>query len=164
MTPKSTTSTPANAPARHSLGVLEPLIGFRMRRIHAHLTRNFSASLGDEALKPGGFSALGLIASNPGLSQQMLSQALGQDKATVVALLDELEQRGWAVRLRGVTDRRRHDLHVTETGQAALTRMAAAAAVNERAVVSALSPEEFDTLLRLLDELYHGCFQAQAQD
>lgn len=161
MTDSTTKPTPTSAAASHSLGVLEPLIGFRMRRIHAHLTRNFSASLGDEALKPGGFSALGLIDSNPGLSQQMLSQALGQDKATVVALLDELEQRGWAVRRRGVTDRRRHDLHVTEAGQAALQRMADLAAVNERSVVSALSPQDYDTLLRLLNELYHGCFQAQ---
>jgi DNA-binding MarR family transcriptional regulator len=160
MTAKPTKAAPSAA-APHNMGVLEPLIGFRMRRIHAHLTRNFSASLGEAALKPGGFSALGLIASNPGLSQQMLSQALGQDKATVVALLDELEQRGWAVRRRGVKDRRRHDLHVTEAGEAALAHMAEAAALNERAIVSVLSSEDFDTLLRLLDELYHGCFQAQ---
>lgn len=130
-----------------------------MRRIHGHLTRNFSASLGDDALKPGGFSALGLIAANPGLSQQMLSQALGQDKATVVALLDELEQRGWAERRRAVTDRRRHDLHVTEAGHIALNRMAAMAAVNEQSVVASLSAEDVETLLRLLNQLYHGCFQ-----
>lgn len=159
MTANTTKSTPSSAPGLHNLGVLEPLLGFRMRRIHAHLTRNFSVRLGDEALKPGGFSALGLIASNPGLSQQMLSQALGQDKATVVALLDELEQCGWAERRRGVIDRRRHELHVTEAGQAALTRMASVAAMNERTVVSALSPEDFETLLRLLNTLYLGCFQ-----
>lgn len=160
MTAKPTKAAPSAA-APHNMGVLEPLIGFRMRRIHAHLTRNFSASLGEAALKPGGFSALGLIASNPGLSQQMLSQALGQDKATVVALIDELEQRGWAVRRRAVKDRRRHDLHVTEAGEAALAHLAEAAALNERGVVSVLSSEDFDTLLRLLDALYHGCFQAQ---
>lgn len=83
-----------------SVGVLASLLGFRMRRIHAHLTRTFSARLGDRALKPGGFSALALIVANPGLSQQMLSAELGQDKATVVQILDELEAHGWAERRR----------------------------------------------------------------
>ncbi len=146
-----------------SMGVLASLLGFRMRRVHAHLTRSFSQRLGDMALRPGGFSALGLIAANPGLSQQALSVELGQDKATVVALLDELESRGWAERRRAVTDRRRHHLLVTETGAAALTTMAETASSNERNVVSALSPEEAETLMRLLDKLYHACFSPEAQ-
>lgn len=141
-----------------SIGVLASLLGFRMRRIHSHLTRAFSARLGDEALKPGGFSALALISANPGLSQQMLSIELGQDKATVVALLDELERRGWAERRRAVSDRRRHHLHVTATGAATLARMAAEASANEREVVANLTPEEAETLMRLLDKVYHGCF------
>lgn len=141
-----------------SIGVLASLLGFRMRRIHAHLTRAFSARLGDNALKPGGFSALALISANPGLSQQMLSVELGQDKATVVALLDELETRGWAVRRREPADRRRHHLHVTPAGAEMLGRMAKEATANERLVVAALSPQEAETLMRLLDKVYHGCF------
>lgn len=143
-----------------SIGVLASLLGFRMRRIHSHLTRSFSARLGEEALKPGGFSALALIAANPGLSQQMLSAELGQDKATVVALLDELERRGWAERRRDGADRRRHHLHVTTAGRTILNRMAAEAAANERMVVAALTSEEAETLMRLLDKVYHGCFSA----
>lgn len=161
MTASTLNDTPAQFRTEADLGALGPLIGFRMRRIHTHMTRHFTARLGDQALKPGGFSALALIAANPGLSQQMLSEALGQDKATVVALLDELETRGWAERRRGVTDRRRHDLHVTGDGEVALKRMVAEATTNEQAVVSALPPEDFDTFLRLLDELYHGCFRAR---
>lgn len=145
------------------MGVLASLLGFRMRRVHAHLTRSFTERLGDKALRPGGFSALALIAANPGLSQQALSVELGQDKATVVALLDELEKRGWAERRRAVSDRRRHRLLVTEAGSAALTEMAEAAASNERRVISALSPEEAATLMRLLDKLYHACFSPEAQ-
>jgi len=146
-----------------SLGVLAPLLGFRMRRIHTHLTRAFSARLGDRALKPGGFSALALISANPGLSQQMLSDRLGQDKATVVALLDEMERRGWAERRRAVTDRRRHHLYVTTEGARILAWMAGEADVNETRVASVLSPEEFQTLLGLLDRIYHGCFSTTDQ-
>ncbi len=138
--------------------MLAPLLGFRMRRIHSHLTRAFSTRLGERALKPGGFSALGLIAANPGLSQKMLSDELGQDKATVVALLDELERRGWAERRRDAVDRRRHHLHVTPQGQAALDWMAGQAIENERDVVDALSVEEATQLLDLLDRVYRRAF------
>lgn len=140
------------------IGVLAPLLGFRMRRIHSHLTRAFSTRLGEHALRPGGFSALGLIAANPGLSQKMLSDELGQDKATVVALLDELERRGWAERCRDVADRRRHHLHVTAEGQAALDWMAAEAIENERDVVDALTPDEARLLLDMLDRVYRRAY------
>ncbi|CAN5280023.1 MarR family winged helix-turn-helix transcriptional regulator [soil metagenome] len=146
---------------RPSLGVLAPLLGFRMRRIHNHLTRSFSERLGDLALKPGGFSALGLMAANPGMSQKMLSAELGQDKATVVALLDEMEGRGWAERRRAVTDRRRHHLYITEAGEAALARMTREASSNESRVVAALTPDESATLLGLLDKIYHDCFPVE---
>lgn len=159
MTASTANPLPEQNRTEAHLGVLGDLIGFRMRRIHTHMTRHFTARLGDNALKPGGFSALALISANPGLSQQMLSEALGQDKATVVALLDELETRGWAERRRGSRDRRRHDLHITTDGEAALAQMAAEAAVNEQAVVNALSPDDFATLLRLLDELYQDSFR-----
>lgn len=141
-----------------SVGVLASLLGFRMRRIHAHLTRTFSARLGDRALKPGGFSALALIVANPGLSQQMLSAELGQDKATVVQILDELEAHGWAERRRETGDRRRHHLHATPAGVETLSRMASEAAANERIAVASLSPEEAETLMRLLDKVYQSCF------
>jgi DNA-binding MarR family transcriptional regulator len=153
--------TAAPSDAQPSLGVLAPLLGFRMRRIHNHLTRSFSDRLGEMALKPGGFSALGLMAANPGMSQNMLSAELGQDKATVVALLDEMEARGWAERRRAVTDRRRHHLYITEAGAAALARMASEAFSNESRVVAALTPEESTMLLGLLDKVYHGCFRTE---
>jgi DNA-binding MarR family transcriptional regulator len=144
-----------------SLGVLAPLLGFRMRRIHNHLTRSFSERLGEMALKPGGFSALGLMSANPGMSQKMLSAELGQDKATVVALLDEMEGRGWAERRRAVTDRRRHHLYITEAGAAALARMTSEASRNESRVMAALTPDELAMLLGLLDKVYHDCFPAE---
>lgn len=153
--------TPTASDERPSLGVLAPLLGFRMRRIHNHLTRSFTERLGDLALRPGGFSALGLMAANPGMSQKMLSAELGQDKATVVALLDEMEGRGWAERRRAVTDRRRHHLYITKAGTVALARMTREASSNESRVVAALTPEESATLLGLLDKIYHDCFPVE---
>lgn len=145
------------------IGVLAPLLGFRMRRIHNHLTRAFSSRLGERALKPGGFSALGLIAANPGLSQKMLADGLGQDKTTVVVLLDELERRGWAERRRDVADRRRHYLHVTAQGQAALDWMGAQAIENERDVVEVLTADEARLLLNMLDRIYRRAYPLEGE-
>jgi DNA-binding MarR family transcriptional regulator len=154
---------PARGATTASMGALASLLGFRMRRVHAHLTRSFTEQLGAKALRPGGFSALALISANPGLSQQALSNELGQDKATVVALLDELESRGWAERRRAVSDRRRHHLLVTEAGAEVLAEMVKIASTNERSVVQCLDAAEVETLMRLLDKVYHDCFSPDGQ-
>lgn len=149
-------------PGSVSLGAMGGLLGFRMRRVHFHMTRSFTEQLGDMAMRPGGFSALALIAANPGLSQRALATELGQDKATVVALLDELETRGWAERRRAPSDRRRHQLMITEVGETALAKMVKIASANERKVID-LDAEEAKTLMQLLDKVYHACFSAEAQ-
>lgn len=145
----------ADSPAL-ALGVLDPLIGFRMRRIHSRLSEGFVARLAGHDMRPGGFSAMALIAGNPGLSQRALSQEVGLDQASVVFLLHELETRGWAERRRDPADRRRHRLFLTAQGEAALQRMAAAAVENEKDVRAVLTPAEAAMLWALLDRLYRA--------
>lgn len=138
------------------LGILNEIIGFRIRRIQNHLSRSFSSLLGDEDLRPGVFSTLALIAANPGLSQKTLAREVGFDKASIVAILDNMEARGWTRRQRSTTDRRRHHLFVTPEGQLALDRMAALARRNEAEAHATLSAEEQKTLGALLDKLYRA--------
>lgn len=139
-----------------ALGVLDPLIGFRMRRIHNRLSEGFVARLAGHGMRPGGFSAMALISSNPGLSQRVLSQEVGLDQASVVFLLDELEARGWAERRRDPADRRRHQLFLTPAGEDELARMAGAAIDNEKEVRAILTPAEAAMLWALLDRLYRA--------
>ena len=42
------------------------------------------------------YSALAVIAEQSDPSQQAVAKALGSDRATVVTLVDELQQRGWS--------------------------------------------------------------------
>jgi DNA-binding MarR family transcriptional regulator len=141
-----------------SLGILDEVIGFRIRRIQNHLSRSFAVLLNQEELRPGVFSALALIAANPGLSQKTLSREVGFDKATIVAVLDNMEALGWSRRQRSTTDRRRHLLFVTPKGQEALDRMTVLAHRNEAEVNATLSPKERATLRVLLDKIYKSCF------
>jgi DNA-binding MarR family transcriptional regulator len=141
-----------------SLGVLENLIGFRIRRIQNHLSRSFNALLNREEIRPGVFSALALISANPGMSQKTLAREVGFDKATIVAILDNMERLGWTVRRRSTTDRRRHLLFVTPGGEVALGEMTTLARNNEAGVNASLTEAERQTLQALLDKLYKHCF------
>jgi DNA-binding MarR family transcriptional regulator len=114
-----------------SLGILENLIGFRIRRIQNHLSRSFNALLNRDEIRPGVFSALALISANPGMSQKTLAREVGFDKATIVAILDNMERLDWTMRQRSKTDRRRHLLFVTPVGEKALNEMTALARDNE---------------------------------
>lgn len=144
--------------AEVDLGVLKDVIGFRIRRIQNHLSRAFADRINRKDVRPGVFSALALIAANPGLSQTTLAREIGFDKATVVALLDSLERLGWAERRRSPDDRRRHSLYVTSVGVKALAGLREIAVANEARIDEALTPDERSTLFGLLDKLYVACF------
>ena len=163
MPPVSRKSDPViEAPAEVDLGVLKDVIGFRIRRIQNHLSRAFIDRLNREEIRPGEFSALALIAANPGMSQTTLAREIGFDKATVVALLDSLERLGWAERRRSPQDRRRHALYVTPLGETSLENLHEVAVVNEAKIHLALTKDERAQLFGLLDKLYVACFTGEA--
>jgi len=141
-----------------SLGVLEELVGFKLRRIQNHLSRRFYEGLDRRHVRPGGFSALALISANPGISQTQLAREMGFDKALIVGLLDSLETAGWAERRRSTEDRRRHELRTTPAGETALSDLLGMAVANEAPVREALTEGERKQLFGLLDKVYVACF------
>jgi len=155
-------ATQTSPPDGGELGVLNDVIGFRLRRIQNHLSRTFSERLADRGVRPGTFSALALIAANPGVSQTDLARDLGSDKASVVSIIDELERQGWAVRKRSTTDRRRHSLHSTVPGRRVLNEIGVIARETEAPVRAILSDAEFEVLSELLDRIYTRCFADDA--
>ncbi len=163
MSPRSSvarraSSAGSTAPESVDLGVLKDMLGFRLRRIQNHLSKNFAERLAGRDIKPGEFSALALIAANPGISQIQLATEGGFDKAALVVLLDDLERWGWAVRRRSTADRRRHALEITPKGEKALAELFAIGLANEATVTDALAEEELANLYAVLDRIYGLCF------
>jgi DNA-binding MarR family transcriptional regulator len=78
------------------------------------------------------------------------------DANNVVLLLNELEQLGYAARLRDPHDRRRHLVQLTSAGRAALARSERGAGQIEDEVLQALDPEERRTLRALLARALHS--------
>ncbi len=137
-------------------GILRELLGFHVRRLSREIGRAYGEQIGDQKARPGGFTALALIAANPGLSQTALAREMGFDKATIVALLDTLEAQGWAVRTRASADRRRHSLAITRAGETALRRLHEAAEATESPMRGVLSAAELRRLIDLLDRAHAG--------
>lgn len=100
--------------------------------------------------------ALAYVRDHADCPQQALADAFCMDANNVVLLLNELEQLGYATRLRDPDDRRRHLVRLTDAGRAALARSERAQAAIEDQVLGALAPEERRTLRQLLSRALRG--------
>jgi DNA-binding MarR family transcriptional regulator len=94
--------------------------------------------------------ALAYVRDHDACPQQDLAEAFCMDANNVVLLLNELEQLGYATRLRDPHDRRRHLVQLTSAGRAALARSERAQAAIEDEVLGALDADERKTLRALL--------------
>lgn len=136
---------PPAALARHT--------GFLLNWVAARSRRRFATALEQEGLHPRDFSVLSVIARDPGVTQQTLGESAGVDPSTMVAILDVLEERGFAERRPHETDRRKRAVHLTEEGRRTLARAGRLAARVNDEVFGALSPAERGELDRLLRKL-----------
>ncbi|HEU4728505.1 MAG TPA: MarR family transcriptional regulator, partial [Kofleriaceae bacterium] len=61
--------------------------------------------------------ALVMLSADDGMAQQELARHLSLDPTLVVAVIDDLEDRGLCERVRDPDDRRRHVIHLTAKGR-----------------------------------------------
>jgi DNA-binding MarR family transcriptional regulator len=94
--------------------------------------------------------ALSYVSDHDECPQQDLADAFCMDANNVVLLLNELEQLGYATRMRDPSDRRRHLVGITSTGRAALEGAERAQIAIEDDVLHALDADERKTLRELL--------------
>src|SRR4051794_41255119 len=97
--------------------------GFLLVQLGTNEHRRFAERLAGLGLHPRHFGMLSHLAAAEGQSQQALSDALGIHRSAMVALIDDLEQRGLAKRSRDPVDRRAYTLHLTPAGHALLAQL-----------------------------------------
>lgn len=107
-------------------------------------------ALGTIGLTPALFAVLNVLGAREGAIQQQLSSDLGVDPSTMVALIDELENAGWAERRRRAGDRRAWEVAITAEGRRTLERARRSAAQVEDEVLGGLRATERRQLLALL--------------
>lgn len=128
-------------------------VGYVLRRAQLAVFADFAAALHALSLRPGQFGVLRLIGSNPGVTQNEVCEALGIQRANLVAVLDELESRGLAERRASARDRRANTLHLTPAGARLLERAMSAQAAHEARIGARLGVNGRAALLRLLERL-----------
>jgi DNA-binding MarR family transcriptional regulator len=146
----------AERPAKKSFewGQLAGSVGPRLRLLHNILVARSIAALDGSGLPTGSHTVLSLIAANPGSTQTALADAAGLNKSALVGIVDELEKRGFAERVRSPTDRRRNHLTVTPAGVTEMKAMFAKTSPAEAQIREALGPGDHALLLELLDRAY----------
>lgn len=100
-------------------------------------------------MHPKQYAVLSLLREDQ-MTQQALGTALHVDANTVVHLLNDAEEQGWAERRRDPNDRRRHVVALTAKGKQALDRAEERFDAVESEVLAALSAEDQAKLTELL--------------
>jgi DNA-binding MarR family transcriptional regulator len=153
-TARSASSTGVSPDKPLDLDVLPSLLGFNIRRAQIALWRDFNRNVAEGEIRPGVFSSLLLASANPGIAQIQIANHLGIDKASVVALIDRLENAGWVQRKRSTEDRRRQGIFLTPAGVKAYKSLKKEMIDHERKFVERFSDQERKTLISLLQRLH----------
>lgn len=129
---------------------LRAFAGYTMKRAMAAIQADVNAALAPFGLRMVTFSALSVIAENPGLRQAQLADALAIERPNLVALVDELEAAGLVSRDRVATDRRAYALTPTRRGRETLGKATAAVRAHDARMTAGLSPAERRRLVDML--------------
>jgi DNA-binding MarR family transcriptional regulator len=113
----------------------------------------FTQALEPLGLRPQHFGLLNLIDAHPGATQQELVHQSLIDPSSMVAVIDELEGMGLAERRPHATDRRKHAVHITPTGENKLAQARERAAAFASELFESLNADEVETLRLLLRKL-----------
>jgi DNA-binding MarR family transcriptional regulator len=129
---------------------------FLLAQLGAHAASQFAERLKVLDLVPADAGILRLVRVAAGLSQQELAAKLRIHPSRLVAILDNLEKRGYLERRPNPDDRRLYSLHLTKGGEEVLGRIGQVAREHQDALLAALSNEERaalgSLLLRIADQ------------
>src|SRR5579864_8019365 len=101
---------------------LSARVGFLLAQAHMAARDKADRALDDLGLTMKAYAALATLISDGPLSQQRLSGRIRMDPATMVDVIDSLEESGHLVRRRNPADRREYALQVTAKGRALYAR------------------------------------------
>ena len=138
-------------------GLLNNLIGYRLRRAQLNFFSKFSEVCSDLGISPSLFAIIAIVERNPGLTQTAVAQALGNDRSAMVAAVDKLEKMDVLERRPAVNARRSYALFMTKYGKKFFQTLSGRVMDHEKNMASRLeSEQELEWLLKTLDTLSQG--------
>ena len=131
----------------------------KLGRITMH---RFTEALEPFGIRPRHVAALIELRDRGELTQQSLCAQLHLDPTNLVAILNELEARGYARRRRDPSDRRRHIVEVSKKGLAVIDKVGEAMDKVEADLLDTAEREQLETLLTAVWERSGG-YEAWSQ-
>ena len=131
-------------------------VGFVLGRVGHAMALRFDRDLAPFGLRASHLGLMSAVRAFGPLPQQRLADFLGADRATINALVDELEARALVERRAAPEDRRTKTVSLTDDGRQLHTRADAAARAHERTAFAMLEEAEREELRRLLLKIASG--------
>ena len=128
-------------------------LAFLLSQVGIHASRRFAERINAVDLNPPLFRVLNLVAAGEGQSQQAIGAAIEIPASRMVALVDELEQRGLVERRPNPDDRRVRALYLTPKGKRCLARGRKIAAEHERELTKGMSATDRKLLVSMLQRI-----------
>ena len=128
-------------------------LAFLLSQVGIYAARQFSERIAEVDLTPPLFRVLNLIDAAEGRSQQAIGEAVEVPASRMVALVDELEQRGLVERRPDPVDRRIRALYLTAKGRKTLGRGREIAKAHEKALTRGMAAADRKRLVELLQKL-----------
>src|SRR3982751_6807066 len=136
------------------------LLMIKLGRITMH---RFAEALEPFGIRPRHVAALIELRDRGELTQQSLCGQLHLDPTNLVAILNDLEQRGYATRRRDPQDRRRHIVEISKKGIAVLDKVSKVMDGVEDDLLEGLDPREREQAAALLTTIWErsGAYAAR---
>ncbi|MEW2167198.1 MarR family winged helix-turn-helix transcriptional regulator [Streptomyces sp. NPDC007084] len=134
-------------------------LGYLVKNAYLDLAALMARALEPYGVHPKELGVLSVIAADGAeRSQNELASAVGMDRTTMVAVIDDLEGRGLVERHRSARDRRRNVVTLTEAGAVCLRDAERARTEAEEAYLAPLDAEAAQALSETLRILHraHG--------
>lgn len=136
------------------IGEIRSIVGFHIRLAHGAVYRHFTETFTDIDLTQKQVSVLWLIDDNPGIAQTNLAHRMRMDRATTMAIINRLQDRGYLVRGASLTDRRKQTLNLSDAGRQQLAKAKDAIREHERWLKSRFTDMEVATLIEMLTRIH----------
>jgi DNA-binding MarR family transcriptional regulator len=128
-------------------------LGFLLSQVGIYASQQFAKRIAKVDLHPPLFRVLNVVEAVEGRSQQAIGAALEAPASRMVAIVDELEERGLIERRPDPKDRRVRALYLTAKGREVLEEGRKIAIEHEAALTEGMSSADQERLIKLLSQL-----------
>ncbi len=128
-------------------------LGYAVRRLDNKINSSFLKELGEDDITPSRYTALVIIANNPGVRQVDIARVLEVARPAALKVVNHLAERGLIEVHALPHDKRAGALALTESGKERFARYEQAVRRHEQRVFEPLNEEERAQLTQLLNRV-----------